>query len=630
MCGICGIIHNDTSKQVDENILAKMMSTLFHRGPDEKGDFIRGNVGLGMRRLSIIDIKGGHQPIYNESKTVCAICNGEIYNYRELRKELEGRGHRFYTNSDVEVIVHLYEENPEGFVLKLRGMFSFGVYDLQKDTLFLVRDRLGIKPLFYTSQNGVFLFASELKALLTYPGLKKETSYEALSDYLTYLYIPSPATIFKGIYKLPPAYILTFRNGEVSLKQYWELDYGKGKDEGEEYYLKALLEELRESIKLHLMSEVPLGAFLSGGMDSSVIVALMSQVTNERIKTFSVGFDVSGFNELKFAKIIAERFNTEHHEINLNCDIVSLLPKIVSYFDEPFADSSAIPTYLISEFARRKVTVCLSGDGGDELFAGYSWTRRQKFIEDYNRLPSALRAATRRMLLRKDYIPDSKNKLFDKVKRFMFDADSSLERSFMRRKTCFSEAMKMGLLKKPVYSKMGEHRSISRLQAYLQNADADNDIEKLLFLDTKMYLPDDGLCKVDRMSMFNSLEVRVPFLDHKVVECAASIPMKYKLRGRSSKYLLKKAMKGVLPEEILKQRKLGFTIPLNSWFRDKLQNFTKEILKDGCCLSEIANLEYIRWIVNEHVSGRQDFGSQIYALIVLELWLKSAKVQLEG
>jgi len=626
MCGICGIVYSDSSKTVDTTILSRMNDSLRHRGPDEAGYFVKGNIGLGIRRLSIIDVEGGHQPLYNEDRTVCAICNGEIYNHDELRRDLEKRGHRFSTRSDAEVIVHLYEDLEDGFVQRLRGMFAIAIWDVREERLVLARDRIGIKPLYYSEQDGVFLFASEPKAILKHPAAERELSFEALSDYLTYLYIPAPETIYERMRKLPPAHLLIYSGGTISLTQYWELDYRKKVDVPEEECGERLRDLLRRSVKSHLMSEVPLGAFLSGGMDSSTIVALMSEVTGEPVKTFSVGFDVVDFNELRYAKLVAERFGTEHHEIHLKADIVDLLPKIVKQLDEPFADSSAIPTYLISEFAKRKVTVCLAGDGGDELFAGYDWTRRQKFVDDFNKIPRHAREGLRKVLLGAHYSPDRKTKLLDKVKRFAFDAGLSPEQSFLRRKTCFSKELQHGLMKPDVFARIERYESISKILPFFERDDIAQGLEKLLYLDTKLYLPDDGLCKVDRMSMAHSLEVRVPFLDHEVVEFAASIPFAYKMKGFVSKHILKKAMKGVLPPQILGQRKLGFTIPLNSWFRRELRGYSSALLaRNQCELNRYFNSQFVDWIREEHSEGRQDFGPQIFALLVLELWLRDTK-----
>jgi asparagine synthase (glutamine-hydrolysing) len=576
-----------------------------------------------MRRLSIIDLKTGHQPIFNENKTVCLICNGEIYNYRQLRNDLEAQGHQFSTNSDVETIVHLYEELGEDFVHRLRGMFGLAIYDRSRDYLILARDRIGIKPLYYTYQKGGLFFGSEIKAILKHPDIGRDFSIEALSDYLTYLYIPAPETIFKDIYKLPSAHILTFKDGNLAVRQYWELNYKNNGVYPQDYYLEKLKYLLKESVAMHLVSDVPLGAFLSGGMDSSTIVALMSEIISEPVKTFSVGFDTSDFNELRYARLVAKKFNTEHYEISLKPAIIDILPKLVKHLDEPFADSSIIPTFLICEFARRKVTVCLAGDGGDELFAGYGWTRRQKFIDDFNRLPALLRSCLRGALLGKDYSPDLKSSAWEKLKRFVYDSGLSLENSFLRRKTCFSEEMKKSLFKEEFYRQAENYSSISKILPFFNNNFTR--LEKLLFLDTKAYLPDDGLLKVDIMSMLNSLEVRVPFLDYKVVEFAATIPIEYKIRGFESKYIVKKMMKYTLPAEVLRQRKLGFTIPLNSWFRGELKDYAKNLLLDNKTKSaRFFKPDFIEWLIGQHANGRQDFGPQIFSLLVLEIWLKNS------
>lgn len=613
----------DKSKAVDKTILVNMNNKLVHRGPDDEGYYINENIGLAVRRLSIIDIKRGHQPIYNEDRSICVVCNGEIYNFLELREVLEKQGHNFYTKSDTEVIIHLYEEYGEDFVHKLRGMFAICIWDEKQKKIILIRDRLGIKPLFYMFKNGTLLFASELKALLQYPKIQKEISLKALSDYLSLLYIPSPHTIFKNIHKLPPAHVLILKDNDINIYSYWDISYVKKKIYDEDYYGQRLKELLSESVKMHLVSEVPLGAFLSGGMDSSTVVALMSEVANESVKTFSVGFDVSDFNELRYAKLVAKRFNTHHHEINLTADIVNLLPKIVAQFDEPFADSSAIPTYLISQFAKKYVTVCLAGDGGDELFAGYDWTRRQRFIDYYNRIPKILRRSLEFCFLDKDYSPDRKGKLFDKIKRFLYDANIDPFKSYLRRFSCFTEDMKSKLFNEQTSQRLNNYKSYSEIEPYFLKVEIKELMEKLLYIDSKVYLPDDGLCKVDRMSMLHSLEVRVPFLDHVFVEFAAAIPFKYKMKGLISKYIVKKTMKDLLPNEITKQRKQGFSIPINNWFRGELNNISTRILLDnGAKIKEFLNQEFIRWILDEHIQGRQDFGPQIYALLVLELWLK--------
>jgi len=622
MCGICGIKYTSLDKKVNDDLLKSMNKTLVHRGPDDEGFFVDNNIGLAMRRLSIIDLETGHQPIHNENKTIWVVQNGEIYNYMELRRNLIKQGHKFYTKSDTEIIVHLYEEYGEDFVQYLRGMFAIAIWDRSEDKLLIVRDRIGIKPLYYYFRNGVFLFSSEIKTLLKHPQFEGQIRIDALSDYLTYLYIPAPKTIYSDIYKLLPGHMLILNSGNMKIKKYWELNYDKGKIESFGYYKEKLEFLLKDSVKKHLISDVPLGAFLSGGVDSSAIVALMSEISDKPVRTFSVGFDVGSHNELKFAKLAAERFNTNHEEIYLKPDIISILPKIASHFDEPFADSSAIPTYLISEFARECVKVVLAGDGGDELFAGYLWTRRQKFIQDYNKLPKSIRKSIKKIFIGDNYFSDRSGKILNKLRRFIYDVNLPLEESFLRRATCFSEKMKRGLFRNDYSDILKNYNYSDVLLAYFKMDNSD-DMEKLLFIDTKMYLPDDGLKKVDMMSLFNSLEVRVPLLDHKVVEFVASIPFEYKMKGRESKYIVKEIMKNKLPREILKQRKLGFTIPVHEWFRNELKSFAIEkLLSNNSKIGKFFKKGYVNWIINKHISGKQDLGYQIYSLLFLELWLE--------
>jgi len=629
MCGICGIIYSNKDERVEKDLLRAMNDTLAHRGPDDEGFFVDNNIGLAMKRLSIIDLETGHQPVHNEDETIWVIQNGEIYNYLELREDLIKKGHKFYTKSDTEVIIHLYEDFGEDFVHKLQGMFAIALWDKNRDKLLIVRDRIGIKPLYYYLKNGVFLFASEIKVLLKHPQIEGQIRIDALSDYLTYLYIPAPKTIYKNIYKLLPGHMIILKNGVININRYWELNYKKGEVKPFEYYKEKLEFLLKDSVKKHLISDVPLGVFLSGGVDSSTIVAIMKEVSNKQIRTFSVGFDVGSHNELKFAKLVSERFNTKHEEIYLKPDIISILPKIAGHFDEPFADSSTIPTYLISKFAREYVKVVLAGDGGDELFAGYSWTRRQKFIQDYNRLPDSLRKSIRKILLGKNYSPDRSGKITNKLRRFVYDANLPLEESFLRRATCFSEKMKKELFKNDFSDVLRDYDSSDNIRLYFNMNNCEDDLEKLLFIDTKMYLPDDGLKKVDMMSMFNSLEIRVPLLDHKVVEFTASIPFEYKMKGRKSKYIVKEIMKNRLPNDILKQRKLGFTIPVHKWFRDELKSFAKEkLLSNNSKIGNFLEKSYVNWIINTHISGEQDLGYQIYSLLFLELWLEGHELTL--
>ena len=626
MCGIVGIVHPESKGQVDPGILRLMNASLTHRGPDDEGYWIERNVGLGMRRLSIIDLKGGHQPVSNETGDIWTVFNGEIYNFLELRQELTQKGHSFQTRSDTEVIVHLYEEEGEEFVHRLRGMFAIALWDGRSRKFLLYRDRVGIKPLHYWFRNGTLLFASEIKALLEYPEVGRELSLSALSDYLSFLYIPTPKTIYQEIKKLPAGSFLRYQEGQIEIRSYWDVAYRANHRLSEKAWVERLRGALEESVQMHLVSDVPVGAFLSGGVDSTTVVACMSQRGVQPVKTYSIGFPDSRFNELPYAREAARCFGTEHHEEIVEPDAFSLLPKILSGFDEPFADSSAIPTYLVSEFARREVTVALSGDGGDELFGGYLWTRKELWLEKYRRLPHFLRKRIESLLLKKDYKPLRETGLGSALQRFAYDAQLAPAESFARRSMSFQPWMKKELLTPSVWAELEKDESLELIRSHFDRDAAESVIDKLLYLDSKIYLPDDLLTKVDRMSMIHSLEVRVPFLDYKLVELVASIPFSLKLKGRTTKYILKQAMKNLLPPRILKQRKQGFSIPLQHWFRAELYPFARRVLLDPNALSRrFFRSEYVSWLLERHRSGEQRFGSQLYALLVFELWCRLAE-----
>ena len=626
MCGIVGIIHPENKGTVDGGILRAMNSALRHRGPDDEGYWIHHNVGLGMRRLSIIDVAGGHQPVANEDGNVWAVFNGEIYNFLELRRELIQKGHRFKSRSDSEVIVHLYEEKGEDFVQDLRGMFAIALWDARARKLLLYRDRVGIKPLHYRFKNGTLLFASEIKALLEYPEVSREISLPAVNDYLSFLYIPTPKTIYREIAKLPAGHFLRYAEGEIKIRRYWDFEYQENSERSESVCAERLREAIRESVKLHLISDVPLGAFLSGGMDSSTVVASMSEENASPVKTFSIGFQDDEFNELPYAREVAGYFKTDHREQIMEVNALHLLPKILSGFDEPFADSSAIPTFLVSEFARKQVTVALSGDGGDELFAGYTWTRKENWLEQYRKLPHALRRAAESFFLKKGYHPVRETNALSLIQRFIYDAKQSPFESFARRSMCFQPWMKEELFRPWFREALKEDRSAEILRGFFDGKNSASLMNRLLYLDSKVYLPDDLLTKVDRMSMMHSLELRVPLLDHKLIELAGSIPFSLKLKGRTTKSILKQAMKNTLPPKILRQRKQGFSIPLKKWFQGDLHDFSKKLLldqKSEC--SRYFRTESIRRLLDEHRSGRQNFGHQLYTLVVFELWSRLAQ-----
>ena len=623
MCGIVGIVHSEIKGAVDPGLLRLMNNSLRHRGPDDEGYWINRNVGLGMRRLSVIDLEGGYQPLSNEEGNVWTVFNGEIYNFRQLQEELRGKGHRFKSRSDTEVIVHLYEEEGENFVQRLRGMFAIALWDARSQKLLLYRDHLGIKPLHYWFQKGTFLFGSEIKALLEYPEVGRELSLQALSDYLSFLYIPTPRTIYQEVHKLPAGHFLRWQEGKMEVLPYWDLRFSPDQNLREKDWIEKLRAQLEESIRFQLVSDVPIGAFLSGGIDSSTVVALMSRQSSAPVKTYSIGFSDNRFNELPYAREVSGIFKTDHHEQIVEADALQLLPKIIAGFDEPFADASAIPTYLVSQFARSEVTVALSGDGGDELFAGYLWTRKENWLVGYRKLPRPFRKTIESFVLRDGYRPLRETGSWETLRRFFYDAGLLPQESFSRRAMCFQPWMKAGLFEPWVAEELGKDTSFGIVDSLFERNSAQSVMDKFLYLDTKLYLPDDLLTKVDRMSMLHSLEVRVPLLDRKLVELAASIPFSLKLKGRTTKYILKQAMKGLLPERILKQRKQGFQVPLDRWFHNELFGFTRKLLLEEDSRSRrFFRPQYIEWLLSEHRKGRQRFGYQLYALVTFELWCR--------
>jgi len=621
MCGITGYFQYSGTNKGGQEVLTRMNRSLTHRGPDDEGYYLDGGLGLAMRRLKIIDLEGGHQPMCNETEDVWTVFNGEIYNFKALRAELESKGHRFQSQTDTEVIVHLYEEEGESFVKRLRGMFAIALWDKRERKLLVYRDRVGIKPLHYWFQQGTFVFGSEIKAVLQYPSISRDVSPQAVSDYIGLLYIPAPRTIYRDIHKLRPGYFLRLQEGELSEHAYWDFPQEKNNDLTEGEWVERLRAKLDETIGLHMMSDVPLGAFLSGGVDSSTMVAWMSRQSKQPLKTYAIGFDDSRFNELPFAEEVARHYGTEHHQQVLHADALELLPTVIGGFDEPFGDSSCIPTYLVSQFARRDVTVAISGDGGDELFGGYLWARKELWLEKYRQFPKVMRLAVEKALLKKGYRPERSTSFADAFRRFAFDASLSPARSFARRASCYQPRMKTELFEPWVLEEIREDNEGCLLEALFLERKNTELIDKLLYMDSKVYLPDDLLTKVDRMSMLHSLEVRVPFLDHELIELACRIPGHLKLRARTTKYILKQAMRQDLPEGTLKQRKQGFSIPLQRWFREDLYAVTKNMLletnSDG---PRYFRKEYITWLLEEHRSGRQQFGAQLFALLAFETW----------
>jgi asparagine synthase (glutamine-hydrolysing) len=612
MCAICGICMRDPDARVDQDLLRRMTTLLRHRGPDGDGYLIRDNVGFGNRRLSIIDLAGGDQPIYNEDGTVGIVFNGEIYNYVELMASLIGRGHRFATKSDTEVIVHLYEEYGERCVDHLRGMFAFAIWDSRQPCVFLARDRLGIKPLFYQATDDRLVFASELKAILEDPRVQRSLNLDAVHLYLAYGYVPGDCCIINGISKLPPGHTLTWRDGRTRTKQYWDVNLEPGPAVSDQRYIEQLVPSLRETIALHMRSDVPVGVLLSGGVDSSTVVALASHVASSQIKTFSVGFAEQDYSELAWARRIADRYKTDHVEVVVRDRDISVLPDIVWYLDEPFADPSALATYFICREAAKHVRVCLTGDGADEVFGGYARYRNAFAYRYVDWIPRRLRqvvcaalgsvtpaAMWGRGLIERVGI-DGADRYLGSVGVFSVTESSTL------------------LSGRPVSS------SITRnLDPYFI-ANGRDLLTGMQHADQKNYLPDDILVKVDRMSMQNSLEVRPPFLDHQIVEFGNHCPPGLKLRGGTGKYILKQAVREYLPREILHRRKMGFGIPLKYWFREGLEGLAEDILLGQSSRSALfLNRRAVSDLLLAQRRGMRDLSRRIWSLIVLEQWCRS-------
>ncbi len=625
MCGIVGAVYPDRGT-VDEAMVRRMCALITRRGPDDEGFYFGDRVGLGMRRLAVIDVNSGKQPIHNEDGTIWVVFNGEIYNYRELRQNLLSRGHRLATSSDTECLVHLYEEFGEDFASHLRGMFAFAIWDDRKKQLILGRDRLGIKPCYYWQAGGALYFGSELKCLLAVEGFQRKINLLGLSDYLTFKYVPGPGTIYEGILELPPAHLGVWSDGRFTIRRYWRLQPGGEGRKPVEYYAEGLRHHLEEAIRLHLVSEVPLGAFLSGGVDSSAIVALMSRVSHSRVKTFTIGFEDGqvGVDERPFARTIAAQFGTDHAEYlyhDPQKQVESMLPAIVQSFDEPFADSSAIPNYMISEAARKYVTVALSGTGGDELFAGYERYRGALAAERYRRVPSVIRHGLLDPLMHR--LPEFRaaGLWVDRMKRFVQGADLPLPARYQHYLSAFDEEAKARILSPDVREalrRLGHERTQAAMERVAPCADP---LDWMLMTDMTTYLPDDELRKTDRLSMWHSLEVRVPFLDHKVVEFVATIPARYKLHGVTKKYVLLKALDGVLPSSILRRRKQGFSIPLGDWLRGPLRGFMHDCLSDKAMRElGVLNERAVSILMREHESGTSNHETKLWALLMLVLW----------
>ena len=613
MCGICGLYYFSRDDVVEKDRIQRMARTLSHRGPDDEGVYLDGRVGLGHRRLSIIDLSTGRQPISNEDGSVWTVFNGEIYNFLEIRNQLIEQGHQFQTQTDTEILVHGYEQYGVGLVEKLNGMFAFAIWDAQEQRLVLVRDRLGIKPLFYHRDNSRLIFGSEVKSVLASGLVPKDIDPDQLPMYLSYGYLPNGATMFRDIHQLPPAHMLVCEPESMHIERYWDLDQIETNESlTEEEAIEQIGHLFRESVRRRLMSDVPLGAFLSGGLDSSAVVGLMSQLMDQPVKTFSIGFEVDEYNELNDARRIADHFGTEHHELIIRPDAIDLLPKLISAFDEPFADSSAIPTYYVSEFARQHVTVALSGDGGDELFAGYKRYLTPPRDERFLKLPTWVRSNLVGQV--GQWLPTQARA----KEYFSYISQPELER-YLARRCIYPPWSQQKLLATDMWT--SEERDVAYRYAHqrIQSKPHGSFLEKMLYLDTVTYLPFDILTKVDRMSMLHSLEARVPMLDHTLVEYAAKIPERLKLSDGQGKHIFRKTISSWLPSHVFQKKKHGFALPLEHWFRKELRDLVSDVLATSR-QRDYFNAGYIQHLLDDHQKGIRNHSARIWTLLVFEMW----------
>jgi len=625
MCGIYGYL--STKENVDPDILRGMGDTLRHRGPDGEGEEIQQAVewglGLGHTRLSIIDLSpAGKQPMCNEDGTIWITYNGEIYNFRELRTELQKNGHHFKSNSDTEVIIHLYEERGVRCLERLNGMFAFAIWDRSEKTLFLARDRIGKKPLHYALYDGGIIFGSEIKALLKHPKVVREIDLGSLNKYLSYEYVPAPGTIFKSIRKVRPGYFLLYKNGELRTERYWDIplsDHPIGY-KTEDEYVEELREILERSVRSRLVADVPVGVFLSGGLDSS-LVAAMAKRSNKDIECFSIGFDEKSFDERKYAAKVAQSLNLKQNlRIFSTSEMLENLKELPRLLDEPLADASILPTYLLSKMTSEKLKVALSGDGGDELFAGYPTYQAHKLVTYFDSLPDSLKDAAKSLALS---LPVSDTDIsFDfKIKQFLRGAGVSSEIRFFRWMGGFIDSEKKELLSDDLKAALRRHNSYEDIFSYLSESGLTKDLERILYLSMKLYLQDDILVKVDRAAMANGLEVRCPLLDYEFVEFACRLPTYYKLKGLKTKYLLKKAARGILPDEIIDRRKKGFGIPIARWLRNELKDFMLNSLEETKVKHQgFFNYAYIKKLIDDHLEKKQDNRKTLWSLLVFQIW----------
>ena len=669
MCGITGFIHfssvstvdstlstlanSSTAEIADQKLLAQMNQAQFHRGPDEGGEYIDEHVALGHRRLSIIDLSSGQQPMISDDSDYVLIFNGEVYNFKETRVELEALGHRFHSHSDTEVILHAYMQWGEACVDKFQGMFTFALWHKSKQHLFIARDRLGIKPLFYAMIDGTLYFASELKSITLVPGLSKKIDVKAIEQYFALGYAAEPHTIYKEVAKLPPGHTLSLTVGDTAptVKQYWDVSYAQQIDMAEEDYLIEMVDQFKTAVDSHMNADVPLGAFLSGGVDSSAIVAMVSQLSSEKandqlnsetvnsrldsasqseankpVTTCSIGFDVKDYNETDFARMVAKDYQTDHHEQIVASDDFELVDLLAGLYDEPYADSSAMPTYRVCQLAREKVTVCLSGDGADELLAGY---RRYGLMMNEEKVRSILPYAIRKPVFgalgklypKLDWAPQ-----FLRAKTTFQSLAMDTAEGYFHGVSLLNNAQRKALFSDELYEELKGYTALEVFRDHQANFDGNDPLSLIQYLDIKTYLVGDILTKVDRASMAHSLEVRVPFLDHKFVEWSAKVPTALKIKNGCGKYILKKAMEPHLPHDVLYRKKMGFRVPLSDWFRGPLkQKLREELLSEQMRNSGLFNMNTIETWLDDHQSGRKEYSAPLWTLLMFASFYKQAE-----
>ena len=622
MCGIAGIVRAER-EGVERELLERMCAAQEHRGPDSRGVHLEPGVGLGIQRLRVIDLVTGDQPIHNEDGSVTVVLNGEIYNYRELRRRLLEHGHRFTTDGDTEVIVHLYEELGGACVRELQGMFCFALWDARRGRLLLARDRVGKKPLFYSRREGSLSFASELGALLQDPEVSREIDHHALDAYLAYGYVPAPLSAFAQVRKLPPAHTLVWRDGTVGIERYWQLDYAAKRTGASAAELEEEVREaIRRAVRRRMVADVPIGVFLSGGVDSSAVAGAMAECSPVPIKTFSIGFEESSVNELPLARRVAQGLSSDHHELLVRPDAVEMLPRLVRHYGEPFADHAALPSFYLARFARRHVTVALTGDGGDESFAGYQRYTTNLLLARLDGVPRPLRGAAAWLA---GHAPGARSRgsRAGRLARLARAAPLDRELRYLNQRSVFTAEARARMYTREHHALLGPSRAHELVLGPWRRSGATELLDRMLDVDVGGYLPDDLLTKIDIATMAFSLEARSPLLDHELMELAASLPAALKAARGSRKRVLRAAVRGWVPDEVLRAPKQGFEVPVAHWFRDELRDYAHEVLLDADAVSRgWCRPEWVRGLLDEHCSGRADHGRGIWALLMLELWYR--------